>query len=154
MAGVSSFDAISSGAQIRIKVTPDPAKFAKSLQEKADAKALKKEIGKSHKRLSDKPIKEIKSRANAMGSGRVRIGRAVKSSASSTALTVRGGKGYPDFAGQEYGSLQYRRFLPWKGNGDSAGYVIGELLRDDAWMTQFGEEYVDEIDKLYQRVFT
>lgn len=147
-----SFHSSSGGGQMRVIIDPDPHRFARQL-DKEVGNQLKKDIGRTHKRLGDKPVDEIKKRADALGSGRVRIGRASKSSATARALTVRaGGAAYPDFAGQEYGSLQYRRFLPWSGNGDDAGYVIGDILRDDRWMTDFGEEYVDAITDLFNRV--
>lgn len=144
-----SFGGSSTGGQFRVIIDPDPRAFARKLDKEVGSQ-LKKEVGKTHKKLGDKPVNEIKKRANALGSGRVRIGRAAKSSATAAALTVRAGGGaYPDFAGQEYGSLRFKRFLPWKGNGDEAGYVIGDILRDDRWMTDFGEEYVDAIVDLF-----
>lgn len=49
--------------------------------------------------------------------------------ATSTPGTVQyGGKAY-DF-GAEYGSLRYRQFKPWRGNGATAGYFFWPAVRD------------------------
>lgn len=143
----------SNGATIRIVVDPDPKKVAKDIGRLVN-KPMSKQVGKLHKRLADDPAQEIKKRADSMGSGRVRIGRAVRGSAAASALTVIGGKAsIPDFAGQEWGSKQYRRFLPWKGSGDESGYVIGPMMRDDTYMTSLMEKYADGMAELIEPIF-
>ena len=56
--------------------------------------------------------------------------------------------------GQEYGALQYRQFLSWSGRADDSGYVIGAMIRDDRWMTEFGEEYVEGLEKHFEQALS
>lgn len=114
---------------------------------------MKKELGRLHKKLGKTPVDEVKKRAQAEGSGRVRIGRKVRASAAMSDLTIlAGGAGYPDFAGQERGSKQYGQFLPWTGGGND-GYVIGAMMNDDGFMEKFGQEYVEGLSDLLKLVW-
>lgn len=110
---------------------------------------MAKKVGDLHKKIGKKPVEEVKTRSSKAGRGQVRIGRSVKASAARTDLTLLGGRGYPDFAGQEWGSKRYPQFRPH--NPD--GYVIGAMMSDRVFMGELLEEYSDGLAELMQEVF-
>ena len=133
-------------------IVPDPNDVAKELRSKVSKQAAKT-VGQLHKKLGDTPVNEGKRRSDAAPRGGVRIGRSLRASATVKALTVAAGGGaYPDWAGQEWGSKRYARFQPFIGGGDD-GYVMGRMMKDDAFMTRFMDEYVDGLSELLETVF-
>jgi hypothetical protein len=138
----------SNGGSMRIKVDPEPRQVAKDIS-RLVSKPMAKKVGDLHKKLGDIPIKEIERRATRAGSGRRRIGRAVKPSATRSELVITGGRGFPDFAGQEWGSKRWPQFLPY--NPD--GHVIGAMMSDAGFMQDMLEKYADGLGELIEEVF-
>lgn len=43
-----------------------------------------------------------------------------------------GGSGYPFAGGAEFGSIRYKQFQPWRGNGSDAGYFLYPAIRNES----------------------
>ncbi len=114
---------------------------------------MRRVVGQLHKDLAQLPIKEIQARSNRAPRGQVRIGRYVKASAAVSAITVNGGAGAADFAGQVWGSKRYKRFAPYTGGSYESTYVIGPVLKDEVFMTGFGEKFADGLEELLVKVW-
>ena len=142
------------GRGFTLVVEPDPKQVAKDIRRYIN-KPMAREVGRLNKRHAEVPADEIRRRSAAAPRGQVRIGRAVKASGSVAAITVLGGKGYPDFAGQIFGSKQYTRFAPWVGTSSYEDtYVIGPILRDERFMEEFGQKYVEGLSDLLETVWS
>ena len=137
---------VSSSKGNRVVAVPDPSDVSKALG-RVDKK-LKREMGQLHKKLADVPVKEIQARSSAAPRGQVRIGRFLKASASAKDVTVLGGRGAPDFAGQLWGSKRFKRFSPYTGGPYEDTYVVGPVLRDIRFMESFAEMYADGLQEL------
>jgi hypothetical protein len=158
----------------RVVITPPPRKIARDLKKLGDGSD--KELKRLHKKLANIPLEEVERRANALGSGFVRVGRGTRTAAQAKGVVLNaGGARFPDFAGWEFGasggyrrtsapvfgrrpSTSYlkrttRQFRAWRGNGEDAGYVIHPILRDEPFMNEFGEKYVEELDRFLGQVY-
>lgn len=143
---------VARNGRFSVVADPDPAQVAKDIGRLIN-KPMKRVVGQMHKEFAQIPIKEIQSRSARAPRGQVRIGRYVKASASTAAITVLGGKGAADFAGQLWGSKRYRRFSPYTGGPYEQTYVIGPILRDEAFMEDFGEKFAEGLDDLLKKVW-
>jgi len=143
---------VSRGGRFSVIVDPDPKQVAKDIGRHIN-KPMKRTVGQLHKKYADLPIKEIQKRSARAPRGQVRIGRFVKASAAVSAITVLGGRGAADFAGQVWGSKRYRRFAPYTGGPYENTYVIGPVLRDEAFMQDFGEKFADGLSELIEKVW-
>lgn len=137
---------VASSKGVRVVADPDPSVVSKALGQ--ISKETKKKMGQLHKQLADVPIKEIQRRAASAPRGQVRIGRFVKASAAAKDVTVLGGRGAADFAGQLWGSKRYARFSAYTGGPYEQTYVIGPMLTDTQWMESFAEQYADGLQDL------
>jgi hypothetical protein len=140
------------GGGFRVTVDPDPGQVAKDLRK--ISREMGRTVGRLHRELSGVPVQEIRKRARSAPRGQVRIGRAVKPSATAKEVVVLGGRGYPDFGGQVWGSKQYKRFAPYTGGPYEDTYVIGPILRDEAFMEEFGGKYVEGFTELLETVWS
>lgn len=104
---------------------------------------------------------KARTRAAALGSGRVRLARGRTISASGTqrraAIRLNASR-YPDAFGQEFGSKRYRQFLPWRGNQWNAdgptsgpGYVVHPTIR--AERETIRETYGDYVMDAFREAF-
>ena len=127
-----------------IVIDPDIKTVQKRLR--AADKALPRQLGQTHKRLADVPAQEAKRRANAKGSGYVRLAADIRPLSNQRNIQVKiGGRKFPDSVGWEFGAHRWPQFDTWTGNGDDAGYVVFALRRDDSWMDEFLRRYVAEL---------
>ncbi|MDH3194238.1 MAG: hypothetical protein OEM40_07975 [Acidimicrobiia bacterium] len=133
-----------------IVIKPDPKKVARAMRQ-VDKK-LPRQLGKLHQKFADIPAEEAKRRARGKGSGYVRLARDIKPKRNQNSIAIRFGN-LPDSAGWEFGAKQYPQFDPWRGSGDDAGYVIGELRRDRSWMDDFGETLAEEYAEALNDIF-
>lgn len=61
-----------------------------------------------------------------------------------------GGPGYEFAGGAEFGSIRFKQFQPWRGNGSDAGYFVYPSIRAD--LERIETEYTAAIDALIKRV--
>ena len=143
---------VSRNGRFSVVVDPDPKRVAKDIGRHIN-KPMKRVVGQLHREYADIPVQEIKKRSARAPRGQVRIGRFVKASAATSAITVLGGRGSADWAGQVWGSKTYRRFSPYTGGPYEDTYVIGPILRDEAFMEDFGEKFADGLSELLEKVW-
>lgn len=62
-----------------------------------------------------------------------------------------GGAAYPMAGGAEFGSLRFKQFKPWRGNGSDAGYFVYPAIRADA--DRIETEFTDAVDDIIKRRF-
>jgi hypothetical protein len=145
---------VAGNGRFTVVINPDPKQVAKDIRRQIN-RPMAREVGRLHKKYADIPVQETKRQATRAPRGQVRIGRAVKASASTSAITMLGGRGYPDFAGQVFGSKQYSRFAPWVGSSSYEDmYVIGRLYRDEAWQQDFMMKFVEGLSDLLETVWS
>lgn len=86
-------------------------------------------------RLANKAAAELlatKSRSTAQSVGGVasKVAPTIRAGAGAAFASVRaGGSGQPYTYGAIFGSIRYKQFKPWRGNGADAGYFIYPDLR-------------------------
>lgn len=130
-----------------ITVTPDLRTFAGDLA-RATGRPLEQIIDEVNRRHKDVPLREIRRRANALGSGRRRIARDVDVTVGYDKLVITGGANLADWAGQEFGSFRFAQFLPH----NFKGYVVGAVVDDTAFTDELGELYHDGIVEVFRDV--
>lgn len=126
-----------------------------------------RELNRALRKLGPESQKELKeasrkvasfvaadARSAAIGLG----GVAAKSAPSISAVggvsgagVAFGGARYPFAGGAEFGSIRYRQFKPWRGNGPDAGYFVYPSIRRDA--DRIVTEFTDAVDKVIERNF-
>lgn len=75
---------------------------------------------------------------------------APRAGVSGNAGVAFGGASYPFAGGAEFGSLRYKQFQPWRGNGPSAGYFLYPSIRRDA--DRIVTEFTAALDDLVKKV--
>lgn len=62
-----------------------------------------------------------------------------------------GGARYPMAGGAEFGSVRYKQFQPWRGNGPQAGYFVYPAIRRD--VDRIASTFTDAVDDIIKRRF-
>lgn len=62
-----------------------------------------------------------------------------------------GGSAYPMAGGAEFGSIRYKQFKPWRGNGPDAGYFVYPAIRQDA--DRIVTEFTQAVNKVIEKRF-
>lgn len=90
---------------------------------KSDA-ATKQALAAASKAAAEKVADQSKSAAGALGGVAAKSAPSIRAigGAAKAAVTLRKAGGY-EF-GAEFGSLRFKQFLPWRGNGKGAGYFL------------------------------
>ena len=63
------------------------------------------------------------------------------------------GAAYPYALGAEFGSVKYKQFKAWRGNGSDAGYFLFPTIRKKVDDGSIINKYADAIDKLAKSAF-
>lgn len=99
---------------------------------KAD-RSLPRKVGQVTKRVAThRIVKPAQQTASQSVGGVRRLSYAGVITARAAQKSIRvalNAKKVPDAFGQEYGAKQYPQFLPWRGSGDDAGYVLNPTIR-------------------------
>ena len=86
-----------------------------------------------------------------------RVAGFVADDARSAAYTIGGVAAHvapsikPVFGGAEFGSMRFKQFKPWRGNGSDAGYFMYPAIRQDA--DRIETEFTDAVDHIIKRRF-
>jgi hypothetical protein len=111
---------------------------------------LPRELRAANKAAAEVVASRARARALGLGSVAAKTAPSINASAGAQSAGVGfGGPAYPFGGGAEFGSLRYRQFQPWTGNGPDAGYFVYPTIRDDdaEW---FGE-YEEAIEGLLRK---
>lgn len=110
-----------------------------------------KEMRKVNKTTAEKVAQHARSNALALGGVAAKAAPSVKASAGvKSAGVALGGQRYPFAAGAEFGSVRFKQFPIWRGNGSDAGYFLYPAIREDA--DQIHADYMQALDDLVRRV--
>lgn len=76
----------------------------------------------------------------------------LKATAGQLSASVKyGDTGVPWALGEEFGSIRYHQFPPWRGNGTSAGYFLWPTIRDE--LPRLFDAYDEMIQSVLAQVF-
>lgn len=120
---------------------------------KAIGPDARKELKDVSKEASDMVASDARRIAYTIGGVAAKVAPSIRATASVTgsgAVSI-GGAAYPMAGGAEFGSLKYKQFKPWRGNGPDAGYFLYPAIRDD--IDKIVELYVEGIDGIIKRRF-
>lgn len=113
-------------------------------------KEHRRELTKANKEAANIVTGRAKARAFSLGGVAAHVAPGIRASAGQTSAGVAfGGPAYPMAGGAEFGSIKYKQFAPWRGNGPDAGYFVYPTIRDDAgeWIEPYEESIRDAIKR-------
>lgn len=111
-----------------------------------------KQLRVANKSAADLVAEGTRSSFASRGGVAPKVAPSVKALAQQRNASVKiGGPKYPFALGSEFGSIRYKQFPAWKGNGPDAGYSLYETIRDKR--DDVVEVYGDALDKLTARIF-
>ena len=113
-------------------------------------KEHRKAVTKANRDAANIVAKGAKSRALARGGVSAHVAPSIRASAGQTSAGVAfGGPKFPMAGGAEFGSLKFKQFDSWTGNGPDAGYFVYPTIRDDdgEWIGPYQESLDDAIRK-------
>jgi hypothetical protein len=111
---------------------------------------FQKELTQTNKSVAGFVADDAKAAAYSLGGVAAKVAPTVKAAGGTTWAGVSfGGSAYPFAGGAEFGSLRYKQFRPWRGNGSDAGYFLYPSIRRDA--DRITTEYTEALDRLLDR---
>lgn len=110
-----------------------------------------KEMRAVNKTVAEFVANDARSNAYSLGGVAAHVAPSIKASAGTTSAGVAfGGPSWPMAGGAEFGSIRYKQFQPWRGNGPDAGYFVYPAIRQDA--DRIEDEYTEAVDDLIKKV--
>lgn len=111
---------------------------------------FQKELKEAGAEVAGEVASGARGRALALGGVAAKTAPSIRAAAGFTSAGVGfGGSGYPFAMGAEFGSVRFKQFKPWRGNGSDAGYFVYESIRDNADM--IGQRYLDAVDDVLRK---
>ena len=118
---------------------------------KAIGPELQKELKATNLSVAEMVAGDAKAAAYSLGGVAAHVAPSIQAKGYTTSAAVSGGgPTYPMFGGAEFGSIRFKQFKPWRGNGSDAGYFVYPAIRQDA--DRITTEYTDAIDDLMRKV--
>lgn len=111
-----------------------------------------KQLRQAAKDAANIVASDAKRRALAVGGAIRKAAPSIKGGGTQRGAYVKlGGARYPYALGGEFGSIRYKQFKPWRGNGRDAGYALYPAIRanNDEIVEQFG----DALEDISRRAF-
>lgn len=110
-----------------------------------------REMRDVNKQVASFVADDARAAAYSLGGVAAKVAPSIKMSAGTVSAGVGfGGAAYPMAGGAEFGSVRYKQFAPWRGNGPDAGYFVYPTIRRDA--DRIETEYTEAVDDLIKRV--
>lgn len=120
----------------------------KSLREMG--KEFQKELTQANKGVAGFVADDAKAAAYSLGGVAAHVAPSIKAAGGTTWAGVSiGGAAHPEASGAEFGSMRFKQFKPWRGNGSDAGYFLYPAIRQDA--DRIETEYTEALDRLMRR---
>ncbi len=117
---------------------------------KALGPEVQKELKAANFEVGSMVADDARSIAMGLGGVAAKVAPSIKATKTATGAAVSfGGAAYPMAGGAEFGSLRYKQFQPWRGNGSDAGYFVYPAIRQDA--DQIEATYLDRIDDIMRK---
>jgi hypothetical protein len=104
----------------------------------------------TNKKVAQTVTTKARSNAASLGGVAAHVAPSLSAVAGATSAGVAGGGArYPMFGGAEFGSIRYKQFAPWRGNGPDAGYFLYPAIRDEA--PHIEEQYAEALNELTRK---
>lgn len=119
---------------------------------KAIGPDAQKELREASRRVARFVADDARAAALSIGGVAAHVAPSIKPVGGvSGAGVALGGAAYPMAGGAEFGSLRFKQFKPWRGNGSDAGYFVYPAIRADA--DRIETEFTDAVDDIIKRRF-
>lgn len=117
---------------------------------KALGPEVQKELKAANFEVGSMVAGDAQSIALGLGGVAAKVAPSIKATKTASGAAVSfGGAAYPFAGGAEFGSLRYKQFQPWRGNGSDAGYFLYPAIRQD--VDQIEATYVQRIDEILSK---
>lgn len=120
---------------------------------KAIGPDARKDLKEASKKVATFVANDARSAAYSIGGVAAHVAPSIKpvaSIAGSAGVSI-GGTAYPMAGGAEFGSIKYKQFQPWRGNGSDAGYFLYPAIRQD--VDRITNEFAAAIDDIIRKRF-
>lgn len=113
---------------------------------------LPKELRKANIEAAEVVATDARRRAEARGGVSRKSAPSIRAQGEQrrSKITI-GGNQFPFALGAEFGSIEYKQFDPFTGNGSDAGYFFYPAIRETR--EEFMDVYEDVLDRLARRAF-
>lgn len=112
---------------------------------------LQRELKDVNRTVAELVAADARAIASSVGGVAAKVAPSIVAKGYQTAAAVGfGGAAYPMAGGAEFGSIRYKQFKPWTGNGSDAGYFVYPAIRQD--LDRIETEYATAIDALKERL--
>lgn len=109
-----------------------------------------KELKETNRSVAEFVADDARAAAYTLGGVAAKVAPSIRPKGTNTGASVGfGGAGYPYAGGAEFGSIKYKQFKPWRGNGTDAGYFVYPAIRQDA--NRIETEYTEALNDLMRR---
>lgn len=130
---------------INVEGLPELSRALKSIDPN-----LQKELRATNRKVAQEVTEAARGRALGLGSVAAKTAPSLRASAGATSAGVgMGGPGFEFAGGAEFGSLRFKQFQPWRGNGPEAGYFLYPTIRDKA--DDIVETYDDAMQEIIRK---
>lgn len=111
-----------------------------------------KELGAASREVATFVANDARARAYGLGSTAAHVAPSIRAVGGVSSAGVSfGGAAYPMAGGAEFGSVRFKQFQPWRGNGPGAGYFVYPTIRADA--DQIVEQYEKRVNAIVDKRF-
>lgn len=111
---------------------------------------VQKELKAANFEVGDMVAGDARSIALGLGGVAAKVAPSIKATKTQAGAAVSfGGAAYPFAGGAEFGSLKYKQFQPWRGNGSDAGYMVYPSIRQN--VDRIEATYVDRLDDIMRK---
>jgi len=111
---------------------------------------FQKELKETNRSVAGFVAEDARAAAYSLGGVAAKVAPTVKAAGGTTWAGVSmGGSAYPMAGGAEFGSLAFKQFKPWRGNGSDAGYFLYPAIRQD--VDRIESEYSKALDRLLKK---
>lgn len=119
---------------------------------KLDDKGLIDELKATNYEVATDVVEGAKRRASTVSRQADRAASSLRASRTAARAQVLIGSAAVPFAlGAEFGSMRYKQFPGWRGNGEDAGYFLWPEIRDQS--PDIVEKYGDAMERISSRAF-
>ncbi len=117
---------------------------------KALGPEVQKELKAANFEVGSMVAGDAQSIALGLGGVAAKVAPSIRATKTAAGAAVSfGGSAYPFAGGAEFGSLRFKQFKTWRGNGSDAGYFVYPAIRQDA--DQIEATYLDRIDDIMRK---
>lgn len=111
-----------------------------------------KELKEASRKVAEFVANDARAAAQSLGGVAAHVAPSIRPVGGVSGAGVAfGGAAYPMAGGAEFGSMRFKQFKPWRGNGSDAGYFAYPAIRQDA--DRIETEFTHAVDDIIKRRF-